>query len=99
MLQFDHPENSNAQVLVGQSKVPLLEMKVTKSRLLVVGESKSSANVENLGSSARMMLQFDELENDSDHVLAGESKISYPESELIRSYDGGDIMIPNMIVM
>lgn len=50
----------------------------------------------------QLVYQFDELENDNDHVLAGESKISYSESELIGSYDDDDdddIMITNMIAM
>jgi len=80
MLQFDHPDNSNAKVLIGQSKVPCLEMKVTHSHLPVAGEFKSPPNVGNLGSPSGMMLQFDELENNNDHVLAGESKISCSES-------------------
>ncbi|RHN48706.1 hypothetical protein MtrunA17_Chr7g0266611 [Medicago truncatula] len=99
MLQFDHSENSNAQVLAGKSKVPCLETKVTESHLPVVGEFKSSANVGNLGLPSGMMLQFDEMDNDNDHVLAGESRISYSKSELIGSFDDDDIMIPNMVAM
>jgi hypothetical protein len=97
MLQIDHPESSNAQVLADQSKILYPEMELLESQLPVVEEVGSSSNFRNLGSHNKMIMQFDEPQSSNVTGVVGDSNLPYSETGLIGSFDDNDdILIPNI---
>ena len=97
MLQSDHPESSNAQVLVDQSKILYSEMELLESQLPAAKEVGSSSNVRNLGSHNKMIMQFDEPQSSNVTGVAGDSNLPYSETGFIGSFDDNDdILIPNI---
>jgi hypothetical protein len=97
MLQIDHPESSNTQVLADQSKILYPEIELLESHLPSVEEVGSSLNARNLGSHNKMIMQFDEPQSRNVTGVVDDSNLPYSETGFIGSFDDNDdILIPNI---